>query len=337
MAEEYKAQCPRCAANGRDRHRNNLHVYGDERGSHCFSCGYTKPSSDYLGKLTAEQGYEDIDWESSFMAAEVITDEELDELKQFTTTKGFGVRGISDLTYKWYGVRTKVGEEDGKPLAHFYPIFEEGSIAGFKVRKLPKSFSTIGKVGNTSELFGLFRYRNSNSKVCVVTAGEIDCMSARDMLVQYAVQSGWTGEETPVVSPVTGETGSMKQLKAHYEWFDRFDKIILIFDNDEAGKEATDKAVKVLPKGKVYIASFNAKDVNELLEAGKQKEFINAYFKARQHVPVGIVGSGDLASKILEEVDVEKIMFPPFMSQLNEMTGGLSLGRICNIGAGSGF
>jgi hypothetical protein len=32
-------QCPRCAENGRDRHRDNLGVYSDGS-SHCFSCGY---------------------------------------------------------------------------------------------------------------------------------------------------------------------------------------------------------------------------------------------------------------------------------------------------------
>lgn len=32
-------QCPRCAENGRDRHRDNLGVYSDG-GKHCFSCGF---------------------------------------------------------------------------------------------------------------------------------------------------------------------------------------------------------------------------------------------------------------------------------------------------------
>lgn len=32
-------QCPRCAENGRDRHKDNLGVYSDG-GKHCFSCGF---------------------------------------------------------------------------------------------------------------------------------------------------------------------------------------------------------------------------------------------------------------------------------------------------------
>jgi hypothetical protein len=43
-----KEQCPQCAANGKDKSRDNLVVYEDSH-AYCFSCGYYK--SDRLAKL----------------------------------------------------------------------------------------------------------------------------------------------------------------------------------------------------------------------------------------------------------------------------------------------
>ena len=47
MSNDYlegeKSQCPECAKKGRDNSQDNLHNYGEGLGSHCFSCGHTRP------------------------------------------------------------------------------------------------------------------------------------------------------------------------------------------------------------------------------------------------------------------------------------------------------
>ena len=53
-------QCPRCASRGNDNSKDNLAIYKNEDGqesSHCFSCGYTKVSSDFK-KESYEDRYE---------------------------------------------------------------------------------------------------------------------------------------------------------------------------------------------------------------------------------------------------------------------------------------
>src|SRR3546814_13618956 len=51
-----------------------------------------------------------------------------------------------------------------------------------------------------------------------------------------------TGGKYPVVSVPTGAKGSLDVLKNHYEWLDRFDKLVLLFDGDETGREWSRKA-----------------------------------------------------------------------------------------------
>ena len=74
-----------------------------------------------------------------------------------------------------------------------------------------------------------------------------------------------------------------------------------------------------------------------MLEAGKQQEFVNAFWKHRQYTPDGILGSGDLHDRVIEELSTPKIPLPPFMHKLQKMmAGGIPLGRIVNLGSASG-
>lgn len=245
-----KQACPFTGCGSSD----GFHWYGEGKGGYCYSCNRSILSDE----RKAELGIDEDEEEEELSTKEKLTQSEIEHFKSYTGESGKGARGISDSTYRHYAVRTKYNEETGEPVAQYYPYFEDSVLSGLKVRVLPKSFSTLGKVSTTSELFGLFRYRNSNSRTCCLTAGEIDAMSLRDCLVNYAKNKGSDWEETPVVSMALGETGSGKQLKAHYDWFDRFEKIIYFPDQDEVGLEAVHAIVKALPHGKVFIAKFHA-------------------------------------------------------------------------------
>jgi len=107
------------------------------------------------------------------------------------------------------------------------------------------------------------------------------------MLKEYNDSRGSDYEPTPVVSSTIGETGSHKQIQNQYEWFNRFERVIICYDMDDAGKKATESVVSVLPKGKVFIMSMPMKDASDMLRANKQKEFINSFFKAKPYTPDG--------------------------------------------------
>lgn len=267
-----------------------------------------------------------------------LTDDQNFEIKQKTIAESKDYRGIKDYVTKFFGVRTLLDSND-KVEAVYYPTTEEGQLVGYKKRGHPKEFSSIGRTGATCEMFGQFRFNNSGAKTCLIVGGEHDQLAAYQILRDYQLNNDKSHYDPPVVvSPTVGETGSAKQLAQNYKFFDKFDKIIVGFDNDEAGLEALDNAVKVLPKGKVYVLSMRYKDPNKYLIDGKDKEFISDFYNSKRHVPTGIVGSENLLQKVVEFASMEKIPLPPFMKKAEDMlAGGITLASIINIGAGSGI
>lgn len=334
---ESKQPCPRCVRNGRDKAGDNFHFYGDGRGGHCFSCGYTMLSDAEKEARGIDKFEWDDEQEKIVSTKEIITPGESEQIKSYTGTKGHESRGITDETYKAYAVRFEYSEETGEPTKHYYPYTENYKAAGYKIRILPKSFTTVGKIGKQSELFGQWKFKNSNSKNVVVCSGEVDCLSAFQMLENYRKSRNGDFEPTPVVSSGIGETGSYKQIQLQYEWLNRFDKIIICYDMDMAGKDAIKTLVKVLPKGKMFVMELPAKDTNEMLAKGKEKAWIDAYYKAKPYSPDGIVGSSGLSGKIREYAGIKKIPLPPFMHKVQDlMAGGIPLGVILCLGSSSG-
>lgn len=328
-------QCPRCAENGNDNKGNNLAVYEDDS-CYCFACGYTRLSEaeKEARGLNSFNWFADGGMEDLMAKREKLTTEEVEKIKAQTGERGNLSRGIPDEVYKQYRVRFGYDEQTGEVNSHYYPYTEDNKASGYKLRKLPKEFSVIGKVGSESDLFGQAFFRNSTGKFVLLCAGEVDTLSAYSML---NTNRDTKYDPIPCVSAGTGENGSHKQIAKHYSWFDRFEKIVVIYDQDDTGREAVKSLVKVLPKGKMFVVDLPSKDINKMLEDGKQQEFVNAFWKHRQYTPDGILGSGDLHDRMIEELSTPKIPLPPFMHKLQKMmAGGIPLGRIVNLGSASG-
>lgn len=328
--------CPQCGS------KDNLAVYDD--GSYfCFSyCGYKSVSEEYKELLEASKGahkkgkktMENTEQEKPLSQKPAITLSQAAEIKEETSVKAKGFRGIKDETYSYFGVRHKFDEETGEVTEQYYPITQYGELTGYKIREVPKNFRSIGRTGADCDLFGQFRF-NRGGKYIIITEGECDMLAAYEMLKDYNKSRG-SEFEIAVVSPTTGAQ-SKKQIAAQYKFLDTFENIVLSFDNDKAGQEAIDKLLPVLPKGKVKIMKMRLKDANQYLEEGKQKEFIQDFYNAEKRVPVGVLPSGGLYDRIIQQTEIARVPFPPFMKKLNDMfIGGMPLGYIFNIAADTG-
>lgn len=328
--------CPECGS------KDNLAVYEDG-GKYCFGCHYTVPSLQYLEDAktntkikvrSAASSKADPVVKEKTVSKELITEEQNQELKDKTELSGNGYRGISDEVLKFYGCRT---EYDGDEVyARYYPYTIEGKLAGYKCRVHPKVFGgNIGNTGKDCDLYGQFRF--NKGKYILVVEGEEDAHAAYQMFLEYA-RSKNSDFVTAVVSLGLG-VGSHKQLANNYEFLNNFEHIILGFDSDDAGSEALDKAIAVLPKGKVKIAKWTKdKDPNEYLKKNNAKQFLADFYNAQTYVPAGVLGSNKLYDRMMEQTRVEKLPFPSIMKELNDMlAGGLSLGHIYNIAAGTGI
>lgn len=254
-------------------------------------------------------------------------------IKNTSTYKTKNFRSLKDDTTKKYGVLHQFDEE-GNFEKQFYPLTKDSQLVGVKMRTKDKKFSSRGSAGSDVDLFGQAVFKTSPSPNIIIASGELDCLSIYQMLAE-SNRSEY--ENTPVVSAVCGESSSLKQYQLSYEFLNKFQKIYICPDQDSRGIEALHKVAKVLPRNKLFVIELPLKDANEMLEKGKQKEFVSRYLKARAYSPSGILGSDVIYDKILERGAIEKVEFPPFLDDVNTMlAGGIPMGYIVNIMGGSG-
>ena len=201
------------------------------------------------------------------------------------TFQDFPKRGIRLDAVKKY--RYGVAEYKGKScqVAQWYD--DTGTVRAQKLRFADKSFAILGDKSYMG-LYGLHTLKEQGKRV-IITEGELDCLAASQAL-----------ESWPVLSLPNGASTARKALLKDLERLERFDMIILAFDQDEAGQKAVDECVDIFSPGKVRIASFPLKDACDMVEAGRSKEFVQAIFDARQWRPEGIVSGEDILKAMLD-------------------------------------
>ena len=333
---EGKNSCYRCRKNGRDRAGNNYHHYGDGKGGHCHACGFTQLSDDEKARRGVDDIYEDEEYEE-VATKEPLTPEENTKIKSYTGTSGKGYRGLRDDITKPFGIRYEYDEQTGEVTKQYVPVTKQGSLVGYKVRKLPKDFASIGLTGKDCDLVGQFYFKNP-SGILLIVGGEVKQLAAYQMLTDDQKRRGKDKfDPVTVVAPTIGESGAAKQIALHYEWLCNFSKIIVCMDEDAAGQAANEEICKVLPKGKAFVMRMRYKDADEYIKQGKEQEFINDFWKAKSYTMAAIVDSDQIYEEIKERAKVDKLPFPPMLSKVNKaLAGGVNYGYICNILAGSG-
>lgn len=294
-----------------------FHWYGEEQGGHCFSCHFTIKSKDH----DVEEEYDEV---GSHFDTSVN-----EQIKKKTGVESKGYRGIRTDISRPFGVRYEY-DTSGNVVATYYPTTKGYNISGYKVRKHPKDFtSPYGETGKDCEMFGQFRFK-TNTNTCLIVGGEHDVLAAYQMLLD--AQKDKKYDPIAVVSATIGESSTFKQIQANYEFFTQFKKIIIALDSDEAGKEATKKAVEVLPEGKVYVMHMRLKDPNEYIKQGRETEFINDFWSAKAYVPEGVKSAADAFDEVPDELNKPRITLPPYMHKMAKMMGGgIIQGRILNI------
>lgn len=317
--------CPKCREKGRDRSGNNLSIYLNNDGTesaHCWSCKYTRASTNFKKETYQDRYIYEIQ-----MAGEFTIDM-WKTFKQSTGTDPKGWCALSEEACSKYGVRHQY-DEKGNVTFQYYPITKNNDLVGLKWRSVDKKWNNKGEADSSCDLFGQVSFLSSTSKNVILSSGEKDAISIYQMLEPYYKSKGW--DTPPVVCSVVGE-GGYKQYQNHYEWLDKFEKIIICPDNDEPGIEHLHKLVKVLPRNKVYIMDLPYKDANECLQKGKTKGVLDGSFRPRSYTPSGIVGSDVLKQALLDGIRKTKIPLPPFLAQLQEMLrGGIRIPSIVNI------
>lgn len=299
--------CPSCRGMGRDSKGNHLIIF-DNGNKFCNRCGYTVQGS----VLFMEREQEELSMDVNSIKA----------LKSGAIPE----RKIKQSTCEEYGVKIEYNQENGEAAKHFYPIYKAGENTGFKVRTLPKDFMTVGDCKGEIQLFGQKNTPKGGKKL-LITGGELDCLAAFQML-----HDKYPTFRPSVVSLPKGE--STAAIKENLDFINSFNEVLIYTDMDEVGRKAGDNIAKLIG-AKAKLVSTTEKDACDMLIAGKQGEFINAFFSAEGRKPEGVVSGKDITLERLKKATQHgyKTQYPI----LNDMLGGLRKGELTTLTAGSGI
>lgn len=229
---------------------------------------------------------------------------------------GYGVAKVnaslfdSDATGKtWAQVATYRDPMTGEAIAQ-------------KLRDANKNMVMVGEGKKKPPLYGQWLWRDKAKRI-VITEGEIDAIT-----VSQLQDHRW-----PVVSVPTGAKGAKKAISRHLDWLDRFDEVVLMFDNDEEGQEAVAECAPLFAPGRCKVARLPLKDASDMHVAGRGGEVISAIFEAKTYRPDGIVTLDDILDDMLKDPEEG---LPWWCPTLTKLTYGRRFGEVYCFGAGTG-
>jgi len=177
-----------------------------------------------------------------------------------------------------------VGHVDGEPC-QVSTYFTPSSVpCAQKIRFANKRFLWRG-FPDRAVLFGQQLW-GGPGRMVVVTEGELDALS-----VSEAQDNRW-----PVVSVPNGAQSAAKALAAQLSWLSTFERVVLCFDNDAAGIEASLACSQLFDPGRACICRLPLKDASEMIQAGRHRELISSLWEAKPYRPDGLVDGEDLWS-----------------------------------------
>ena len=304
---EYHKPCPNCGCS------DPVSINSDGSAK-CFSCGeFFKDYESAMGGNVADF--------SSYQRSNnnIIKDKQ-------SVYHALTDRSITLDTVKKYGVRS-VKDESGKIIEHHYPAYINNEEVATKIRRPDKHFSWTGSPKGTG-LFGQ-QIAQAGGKFITITEGECDAMAAYELL----------GSKWPVVSVKNGAQGAAKDVQENLEFLESFDYVVISFDNDKAGIEASKKVARVLKPGKAKIITLpkEFKDPNEMLKLGQHKAYVNSWWAAKLYTPSGILNVSEERENYKKREKKESLPYPWHglnakleglrQKELITLTGGTGLGK----------
>jgi twinkle protein len=268
--------------------------------SHCFACGKNTPLEGQRLEKTSKKAPGKL----------------LDGL-EFVA---LGKRKLTEETCKFWGYGTT--ELKDKPVQVAQYRNDAGAVIAQKIRTADKGFAWFGN-HDAVGLYGKHLWRDAGKKL-VITEGEIDAMS-----VSQVQDLKW-----PVVSVPDGAQSAPKAILKDLAWLERYEQVIFMFDMDEPGRKAAAECALLLSPGKAFIANLPLKDANEMLQAGKVKQLVDAIWGAKQFRPDGIVAGTEIYDKIIDTKGFDSLPYP--WQTLNGLTHGCRRGEMVVLCAGTG-
>jgi len=280
----------------------------------CSSCGSSDANSLYS------------DGHSFCFSCNTWTPGEGDVIHNHKMTTNVQIQGSAERLQK-RGISQKICQKykihrDGDIL-RFYYFDGSGLLQGCKLKTKAKVFSYEGTA--PTALFGQHLWPSTGKRV-VITEGELDAASCSEAMPTW-----------PMVSLPSGAASAKKAIQRAIPWLQGYEEIVLFFDNDEAGRKATEEVASILPPGKVYLASLpdKFKDSSDALMANDAEAIRRAIWDAKPYRPDGIVEGKSLLELVTTPTPAADHDYP--FQGLQSKLHGIRYGELVTITAGSGI
>ena len=199
--------------------------------------------------------------------------EELNEIKGYPLLEE-DHRGVPAQFWAHFKVRQWFCTETGKSRGVAFPFSSKNgkALAAFKsklLEKNPQGKKIMWSTGDmkNAEPFGWAQAITTQGNTLYITEGEEDAVALTYCLSEFATGGKYKGKKSAVISLKSGASSAKKQLQPFLkEIKNRFKKVVLCFDMDEAGEKAVSEVRKILPDA--YRAVMPAKDANDCIQKG---------------------------------------------------------------------
>jgi len=292
--------CPKCGSS------DSLALYKDH-GGYCFSnCGYVNQS--YLDGNTNKT--------YSSRRVKTMSQWNLEEIPNYPSAD-LSSRGIVSDAVKRYGVKQAIKPENGEPDPQ--SVFFPSPNGGFK-RKNRLTKKDIEIIGDYSGLFGQDKFAKGG-KFLLITEGEEDAL---------ALWQIWhnKGKNYSVVSLPNGASCGGIEKKEVWDYITSFGGVMLVFDNDDPGREAVQKFADIYAtEVKIKVAELpdDIKDVNDAVKQGREEEVVKSIWNAPAYQPELIIPGSDVSFDMIREPikpGHKFKMFPEFSAKLGGLRDG---------------
>lgn len=308
--------CPYVDCGSSDAFSYNTRGFGK-----CFSCNESYPSNKTVFSWTQDKYPLSEGQSLPSVEEEPVAQAQGTTPAVETSGKYVAMRGLSVRTMEKYDVTTTSDKS--------YQTYEYPS-GGRKMRNLKEKDFRTTKGFKTDEFFGMDKFTAGCSKVLTITEGELDALSVYQMINDLSTDRIYPVVSLPSATPAKAIWENCK------DYLDSFDKLVLSFDNDEAGNAIADKVAKLFPNKVYRVPHGKYKDANDFLTNKAQSEFKSAWYNSKKYTPDNVLNTTDQFLQLYNDTP-EFQYVPTGINELDAKILGLMQGHFTVIKAPTGI
>lgn len=258
--------------------------------------------------------------------------EEMREIESFSS-HALDQRGLKKWALDYFEVKVGVSRQDGStPEIVYFPYTsqESSETVRYKVRLLTEK--KMWAVGDDSEvdLFGWKAAIATGAKRLYITEGEFDAIALFQIFKDHNRNTPFADFNPAIVSLPNGVNSARHTLAKLAGKLKRFQEIVFVFDDDEAGRAGVEAALQAVPSA--LSVTLPLKDANECLMEGRSKAAYNACtFNSTKPKNTRLVMASDVFKEARQQTPWG-FSYP--YNNLTQLTRGQRLGECIYWGAG---